>query len=269
MTTSRTLRGGAIAGAAAVLGLTMLAAPPSQASASSSLCSNVITVVVRGSDEAAGTVTTTSAKSALYTYKGGMGRPGPVATDLQSASAKRVYAAGLRYQAVIGWAGLAYNNSRHGGVVNLQKSLNYLATQCPSSRTVLVGFSQGAHVIGDALAKSSGVRPNATARGKIAAVVLYGDPMYNPTEPFVNTKGLTKFGMLGTRTTGDLKEFETRLRSYCLAGDPACQGSKTRGGFTPGALNDNPAGLKIHRSYFNSGSSQRNGGVAFLKSKTG
>lgn len=269
MTTSRTLRGGAIAGATAVLGLTMLAAPPSQAAASSSLCSNVITVVVRGSDEAAGTTNTATTNTALYAYRTGMGRPGPVAGDLQTVSKKTVYISGLKYAAAIGWVGLAYNNSRHGGVVALQKSLNYLATQCPNSKTALIGFSQGAHVIGDALSASSGVRPNATARGKIAAVVLYGDPMYNPTEPFVNTKGLTKFGMLGTRTTGDLKEFETRLRSYCLAGDPACQGSKTRGGFTPGALNDNPAGLKIHRSYFNSGSSQRNGGVAFLKSKTG
>lgn len=269
MTTSRTLRGGAIAGATAVLGLTMLAAPPSQAAASSSLCSNVITVVVRGSDEAAGTVTTTSAKAALYTYKGGMGRPGPVAGDLQTVSKKTVYIAGLRYQAVIGWGGLAYNNSRHGGVVNLQKSLNYLATACPSSRTVLIGFSQGAHVIGDALAKSSGIRPNATARGKIAAVVLYGDPMYNPTEPFVATKSLTKYGMLGTRTTGDLKEFETRLRSFCLSGDPACQGSKNRGDFNPGALNNNPTGLTIHRSYFTARSTPRVGGVNFIAGKTG
>lgn len=269
MTTSRTLRGGAIAGATAVLGLTMLAAPPSQAAASTSLCSNVITVVVRGSDEAAGTTNTATTNTALYAYRTGMGRPGPVAGDLQTVSKKTVYIAGLKYAAAIGWIGLAYNNSRHGGVVALQKSLNYLATKCPNSKTALIGFSQGAHVIGDALSASSGVRPNATARGKIAAVVLYGDPMYNPTEPFVATKGLTKFGMLGTRATGDLKAFEGRLRSYCYAGDPACQGSSKRGGKNLTALDNNPTGLTIHRSYFTARSTPRVGGVNFIAGKTG
>ena len=262
------LRAGAATGAAAILGATLLTAPPSQAAAASSLCSNVITVVVRGSDEAAGTTNTATTSTALYAYKTGMGRPGPVAGDLQTVSKKTVYISGLKYAAAIGMAGLAYNNSRHGGVVNLQKSLNHLATKCPSSKTVLIGFSQGAHVIGDALSASSGVRPNATARGKIAAVVLYGDPMYNPTEPFVATKGLTKFGMLGTRATGDLKAFEGRLRSYCLAGDPACQGSSKRGGQNLTALN-NAAGLAIHRSYFTARSTPRVGAVNFIAGKTG
>lgn len=268
MTPTTILRGGALTGAAAILGVTMLAAPPSQAAASSSLCSNVITVVVRGSEEAAGTTNTATTNTALYAYKTGMGRPGPVAGDLQTVSKKTVHIAGLKYDAAIGMAGLAYNNSRHGGVKNLQKSLNYLATKCPSSRTVLIGFSQGAHVIGDALATSSGVRPNATARGKIAAVVLYGDPMYNPTEPFVATAGLKKFGMLGTRATGDLKEFATRIRSYCLSGDPACQGSTKRGGQNLTALN-NAAGLAVHRSYFTARSTPRVGAVNFIAGKTG
>lgn len=268
MTTFTILRNGALTGTAAILGLTMLAAPPSQAAASSALCSNVITVVVRGSDEAAGTTNTATTSTALYAYKTGMGRPGPVAGDLQTVSRKSVYISGLTYAASIGMAGLAYNNSRHGGVVNLQKSLNYLATKCPNSKTVLIGFSQGAHVIGDALAASSGVRPNATARSKIAAVVLYGDPMYNPTEPFVATPGLTKFGMLGTRATGDLKAFEGRLRSYCFSGDPACQGSTKRGGQNLTALN-NAAGLAIHRSYFTARSTPRVGAVNFIAGKTG
>lgn len=269
MITSTLLRVGALAGVALTLASSTLTAPPALATASGTLCSNVITVVVRGSEEGAGTITTATSTTALYSHRTGMGRPDGLARDYQAASAKTVHAAGLKYDAAIGLAGVLYNGSRHGGVVNLQKSLNHLAGACPSSKTVLIGFSQGAHVIGDALAASSGVRPNATARGRIAAVLLYGDPMYNPTEPFVATSGLKKFGMMGTRATGDLSGFASRIRSYCYSGDPACQGSSTRGGKNLTALN-NEAGLAIHRSYFaKATTTPRAQGVAFAKSKTG
>lgn len=252
----------------------VVTATPAQASTSTLECASVITIVVRGTDEAGGTKVVKTRTRAGVTYKDlyasdgkGMGLPKPVAVDYQKASAKGVRIAGLNYAAA---NLLAYAASQGNGAAALVRELNRLSTACPSSRITLVGFSQGAHVIGDALAKSRAAskKPTATAKGKIKAIALYGDPVYNPSESFAVYKGSKKFGMLGTRGTGELSEFQSRIQSYCYATDPACQGSTKRGGQKLDALN-NATGLKVHRSYFDSGKAARTDGVAFLKKKTG
>ena len=55
-----------------------------------------------------------------------------------------------------------------------------VARQCPSTRFILIGYSQGAHLIGDAAAEvAAGLVPGVTA-DHIAAVVLFADPARAP-----------------------------------------------------------------------------------------
>ncbi len=116
----------------------------------------------------------------MYSSGTGMGRAGALAKDYQTKSATTMRITGLRYAAA---NLLAYAVSEGDGTATLVSELNRLATKCPSSKTVLIGFSQGAHLIGDALAKSRAAskQPSAAAKSRVAAVLLYGDPMYTPT----------------------------------------------------------------------------------------
>lgn len=64
-----------------------------------------------------------------------------------------------------------YDQSVEKGVKELTKVLQLENTHCPKTRIVLVGYSQGAHVIGDMLAKTT-----PTIRKQIVRVALFGDP---------------------------------------------------------------------------------------------
>ncbi|MBN9612541.1 MAG: cutinase family protein [Actinobacteria bacterium] len=102
---------------------------------------------------------------------------------------------------------------------------------CPVQRFVLLGYSQGALAIGDALAapgkrlvgEQAGKLTAETAQ-RILAVVLYGDPRFLGTEPYDSGDFDPKMHGVIPRPAGSLKDFELRLRDYCVAGDIVCQG---------------------------------------------
>jgi hypothetical protein len=88
------------------------------------------------------------------------------------------------------------------------------------TRVVLVGFSQGAWAVGDAL---FGLTP--TEESRIAAVVFYGDPMYDPTSPIDAYSRLgsgVAASVLGSRSPYVPSRYIGISKSYCRLLDPVC-----------------------------------------------
>jgi cutinase len=115
------------------------------------------------------------------------------------------------------------------GVTDLVRHLNDQASRCPDQKFVLLGYSQGAMVIGDALASpvDRTMGPSQTLSGdaasSVAAVVWFGDPRfrsgesYNAGDPAAGANGVYP------RRQGALAAFADRIRDYCASGDPVCQ----------------------------------------------
>jgi cutinase len=118
------------------------------------------------------------------------------------------------------------------GVTNLVNLLNAEARRCPAQRYVLMGYSQGAIVTGDALVPPDRRRAgkeageiSAAAAEKIAAVLLYGDPGFTAGEPFNVGDFDPAKQAAAPRAKGVLDAYASRIRDYCVRDDFACQGS--------------------------------------------
>lgn len=115
------------------------------------------------------------------------------------------------------------------GVTDMVRHLNEQATRCPDQKFVLLGYSQGAMVGGDALAaprdRTFGPAEalSGEAASSVAAVVWFGDPRFRSGEPF--NAGSPASGTNGVypRRPGSLSAYADRIRNYCAAGDPICQ----------------------------------------------
>jgi hypothetical protein len=90
-------------------------------------------------------------------------------------------------------------------------------TACPYQRIALIGYSQGAHVIGDTL-------KNLTAgqRALIAQILLFGDPRFNPAISGIDRGDYNPSlqGVFGARTIASL--WYLKMRDYCALHDPVC-----------------------------------------------
>lgn len=115
------------------------------------------------------------------------------------------------------------------GVTDLVRHLNQQASRCPDQKFVLLGYSQGAMVGGDALAspldRTFGPADvlSADAASSVAAVAWFGDPRFRSGEPY--NAGSPAAGANGVypRRPGSLSAFAGRIRNFCAAGDPICQ----------------------------------------------
>ncbi|MFC8850809.1 MULTISPECIES: cutinase family protein [unclassified Micromonospora] len=128
-------------------------------------------------------------------------------------------------------ASFNYTSSVRQGVTELQSVMAATVAACPGTRFVLMGYSQGADVVGDALA-GIGSRSRFGARGsaplpvdlgaRVSSVLLFGDPTFTAGEPFNVTDG--RASGIFARGAGSLNAFAARVQSYCNAGDRFCQG---------------------------------------------
>ncbi|KAJ5824159.1 hypothetical protein N7447_006499 [Penicillium robsamsonii] len=113
----------------------------------------------------------------------------PVATQLKSLTGDKVTVQGVTYPADA--AGNALMGASGGPV--MAKLVEQALSQCPKTKILLGGYSQGAMVVHNAA--------NSLAAGQIAAAVLFGDPL--------------KTQSVGKLASGKVKEF-------CHLGDPVC-----------------------------------------------
>jgi Cutinase len=179
----------------------VIAAPKLVADAPSSGCADVEAIGIRGTTEPQG---------------GGI-VAGPLASALQDQLDQTVKTFNLVYP-----ASFDYERSKAEGVTALRAELSKTSAACPETQFVIIGYSQGADVIGDTL--QSG---NVPAADQIGAVAMFGDPAFNSREPFVT--GSFRKGTNGVfpRRTGALDEFSDRIVSFCNVDDTFCQRGAT------------------------------------------
>jgi hypothetical protein len=120
-----------------------------------------------------------------------------------------------------------YQNSLRAGVTNLGAVVQRTAAACADTRFVLMGYSQGANVVGDALVGGAGGAATVPAAlaPRVAAVLLLGDPTFTAGETFNVTDG-TGSGV-EARERGSLAIFASRIQSYCNRTDRYCDGGNS------------------------------------------
>jgi hypothetical protein len=133
-----------------------------------------------------------------------------------------------------------YTNSELKGATNLDDAFHRFITQCPKTYVVVAGYSQGADAVGDAFGWL-----NSAEKKHIAAVVMFGDPVFNPRQPSAD------HGDYSSNLSGILvKVFREKPRvflgvqnnlflNFCTRGDPVCNFSA--GNSTPTCLQGKPA----------------------------
>lgn len=150
-------------------------------------------------------------------------------------------------------------NSRDKGAATLRAELESYSSCAIRPIVLLVGYSQGADVIGTALGGSL----TSTTRSQIKGAVMFGDPSYRPNmainAPGMNPGGIGTFGRTAAQnsTLNSMKTYGWNIdtnsmgyrqvvRSYCRDNDMFCQ--------------TNLFGLAIHKDY----SAYMNNAAAFL-----
>ena len=151
----------------------------------------------------------------------------PVARTISQARPGDVKALDLDYP--------ADTDVKEGGTIGVRTLIDVLNVQtdaCPDQKFVLLGYSQGALVVGDALAAPDDRIVGATvgtveeeALERVLAVVLYGDPRFVGDEEYNVGSYDPEIDGLLPRPAGALDAVGDRLRDYCVADDFICQSS--------------------------------------------
>jgi hypothetical protein len=135
------------------------------------------------------------------------------------------------WSVVTGTEVLVEGDNGQGGLVSL-------VLKCPQVAVVLVGLSQGAHVIHYTLSLAP-PHPSAVTR-RIAAALLFGDPVRQPNQSYNVTNQAAKGVLLGfTPLPGNsgppniVSNLQPATQSYCLPYDPICDSA---GALEPGAF---------------------------------
>ncbi|MEV6348088.1 cutinase family protein [Actinoplanes sp. NPDC051851] len=170
-------------------------------------CPDAHIIVTRASTEAPGT-----------------GIIGSLATAVTRASDQTITVEATDYPALLN----PYPPSVAAGTRELTSQLTTEVANCPNTKIVMMGYSQGAHVIGDVLAgtgrvtgftQADAVSTDVTDR--VVAVILMGDPRYVPGKSFNAGTSRTK-GLFARGEDASLDAFADRTQSYCDTGDTFC-----------------------------------------------
>lgn len=151
----------------------------------------------------------------------------PVAREIKKALPDQVKTLNLKYP-----ADTDVNEGGTYGARLLIDTLNVQAEACPDQLFVLMGYSQGALIIGDVLSEPQGRLVGATvgelseeAALRVAAVVLYGNPRFAAGESYDTGSFDEALSGVLPRTQGSLESFAERIQDFCVAKDFICQSS--------------------------------------------
>ena len=165
------------------------------------------------------------------------------------ASLGRFSALGSAGNGLEGTEAATYGESVRYGRDVATLEMETVARHCPGTRFILIGYSQGAHLIGDAAAEAAAGRVRGVGADEIAAVLLFADParapVRGPAEPArtsrlyapapkgvrganfetVQTGGTalvpTRVGLAGTRSAS-FNGLDGKVLSLCNGADMAC-----------------------------------------------
>jgi hypothetical protein len=121
-----------------------------------------------------------------------------------------------------------YWQSMNLGSAMLGRIVDEMIAACPYQRLILIAYSQGMHALGNLLARWGN---NPLVRSHIAAILGFGDPMFNPANPFNrDVLGHPNFdrslhGVFGSRTVSSV--WWSTIRSYCADQDWICNYSSS------------------------------------------
>jgi hypothetical protein len=222
---SRARRLGFVAVAATVgtLMTGVVLASPANAVASSGGCAAVSIITARASTEQAGE-----------------GITGNLVTAIVNASKQTVSRASVSYPATL----QNYANSSLQGINAAKTQISNLVSSCPNTKIVLLGYSQGAHVMLDVLGGGQGgslgtaTPPLASnIASHVTAVATFGDPRHVVNQSF-DLGTSTRNGMFPRSSTqlSVLAGFASRIAAWCDANDQFC---------------DSGNSLNVHLTYLN------------------
>lgn len=169
----------------------------------------------------------------------GEGHTAELVNDIKRHTRQRIDDVAVDYPATA--KNLAdYANSSGKGTAAVRGMLTDEVGRCPTQKIVMLGYSQGAHIIGDAIAGGAGgklgpqtppVPRNISEH--VTAVIQFGDPRHMAGLPFdVGTS--THNGRFPRAADQSLMPFSRVIQSYCDADDLFC---------------DSGNSLPVHRSY--------------------
>jgi len=212
-------------------------------SAAQEACSRVHILVGRGSGEPAG-----------------MGATGRLVTQMKAAITG-VTAEAIDYPAKLS----PYPDSSSAGTNAAVKQTTAYVKRCPNAKIVLMGYSQGADIVGSALCGhglKNSAKLSADVGSHVAAAVLFGDPRtpIGKGAPFVYELGTTR----GKSTGGMIKPlmgacpaYAPKIAAFCDVGDTFCDMVTAKNG---------SGGGKVHGSYLGRYSKAA---LDFVKAKVG
>ncbi|MGA8745413.1 MAG: cutinase family protein [Solirubrobacterales bacterium] len=188
-------------------------------------CSKYLEIDSRGSGEKAG-ILSPPGEEVYIALEGQLGYGHEVGIETNPYSAVGVFSwTGIK-QDLNGFGALihkgqigAYKASVREGTKDLSAIISSQISGCSSTRLILVGYSQGAQVTGDVYQELS-----PKAQQHVAAVALFGDPLYNHTDKAADKPpNRLRNGTLGTRPKFPTGHGIAEVFSYCQIYDPVCQ----------------------------------------------
>jgi len=209
------LLGTAVSSLAIVGGALAIEATPALAvAAPASPCATASTLVARASTE-----------------KQGPGVIGALSEEIQKGVKATVSERSVVYPAAL----TPYEPSVVKGDEAIKKELTEQVEKCPNQKIVLLGYSQGAQIVGDVLGGGGGNKsydgagdgkatPPAAASvtSHVVGVIQYGDPRRIPNQSFDVGSDPGAQGIFPRLSTQLLTSFASEIQSYCDTGDPFC-----------------------------------------------
>ena len=201
-------------------------------------CASVAIITARASGEAAGE-----------------GITGALVTQIVNSSNQTVSRASVSYPATL----TNYASSSAQGVAALKTQLTNVVNSCPQAKVVLLGYSQGAHVVLDVLGGGGGGSLGATTApiaaniaSHVQAVATFGDPRHVTGQAF-DLGTSTRNGLFPRTATEltNLRSFAPRIQAYCDSQDEFC---------------DSGLSLQVHLTYLNR---DQNAAASFVLGKVG
>ncbi|TLS29192.1 hypothetical protein PpBr36_00048 [Pyricularia pennisetigena] len=159
------------------------------------------------------------------TERSSLGRIAPVAQSIANSIPGSSITA-LDYPAKMN--PIVYLFSVSKGTKNLSKLVKNYVEMCPQSKIVLIGYSQGAHVVGDLVCGASSLpivrsKPiNSNYNKNIIATLLFGDPTRAANQSFDVGTVTNRNGFLRRHRNGACSAYTKTIKSWCDKNDRWC-----------------------------------------------
>ncbi|KAI1303999.1 cutinase [Xylaria venustula] len=118
--------------------------------------------------------------------------------------------------------GVDYDTSANEGTTAVISAVTALNSQCPDTKIVLIGYSQGGQIMDNAICGGDGSTLTGTALAAVKAAIFMGDPHNVAGLPY--NVGTCTAGGFAARPSGFQcsPASPSIIKSYCDAADPYC-----------------------------------------------